>query len=364
MQVVVVGAGIIGLAVARALALRGWDTIVAEKSASIGAGISSRNSEVAHGGMYYPSGSLRARHCVLGRRALYAYCDSHGVPYRRVGKLIVAADDSETIKIAAIYEQGLANGVEAMSLLDAAGARRLEPNLHCAAAVLSRETGIVDTHALMLSLLGDIEAHGGVLALRTPIERLDRRKGRWIVRFGGAAPEAIAVDAVVNSAGLDAQALAEVADSYPASRIPPLRMAKGHYFSCAGPRAFSHLIYPAPVDGGLGVHLTLDLGGRVRFGPDVEWIDAIDYDVSVERADGFYAAIRRYWPGLPDHSLTPDYAGIRPKLTGPGQPAADFVIDGPQRHHIPGLVHLFGIESPGLTASLSLAEDVADQLES
>jgi L-2-hydroxyglutarate oxidase LhgO len=363
MQVMVVGAGVIGLAVARALSLRGHDVIVAEKCGGVGAGISSRNSEVVHGGMYYPTGSLRARHCVLGRRALYAYCDSHGVPYRRVGKLIVATDDSETAKIAAIFEQGLANGVEAMELLDAQSARRLEPNLSCSAAVLSSETGIVDTHALMLALLSDVQAHGGALALHTPIERLDRAAGQWIVRFGGAAPDAIAVDAVVNCAGLDAQGMARVVEAYPTSRIPPLIMAKGNYFSCAGPRAFSRLIYPAPVDGGLGVHLTLDLGGRIRFGPDVEWIEDIDYDVSALRADGFYAAIRRYWPGLPDGALAPDYSGIRPKLTGPGQAAADFVIDGPREHHIPGLVHLFGIESPGLTSSLSIAQVVADQLE-
>jgi L-2-hydroxyglutarate oxidase LhgO len=364
MQVIVVGAGIIGLAAARALCLRGHDAIVVEKSDGFGTGISSRNSEVVHGGMYYPSGSLRARHCVTGRRALYSYCDTHQVPYRRAGKLIVATSEAETAKIASIFEQGVANGVEGMVFLDADAARRMEPNLHCSAAVLSTQTGIIDTHALMLAFLGDIEGHGGSLAVNTPVEGLKRAGGQWVVRFGGAAPDAINVDAVVNCAGLDAQALARIMEPYPASRIPPLTLAKGNYFSCAGPRAFSRLIYPAPVDGGLGVHVTFDLGGRVRFGPDVEWVIERDYDVSPERAASFYAAIRRYWPGLPDGALTPNYAGIRPKLTGQGQPAADFVIEGPADHQIPGLVQLFGIESPGLTASLSIAEDVADRLES
>jgi L-2-hydroxyglutarate oxidase LhgO len=364
MQVIVVGAGIIGLAVARALSLRGHDAIVAERAEGIGTGISSRNSEVVHAGMYYPTGSLRALHCVKGRRALDTFCDTHRVPRRRVGKLIVATNDAEAAKITHIYEQGLANGVEGMRLLDGPTARRLEPNLRCSAAVLSTETGIIDTHALMLALLGDIEDNGGALAIHTPIERIRRTGGRWAVGFGGATPDTIIVDAVVNCAGLDAQALARVTEPYPISRIPPLILAKGNYFGCAGPAAFSRLIYPAPVDGGLGVHLTLDLGGRVRFGPDVEWVERVEYDVSPERSASFYAAIRRYWPGLPDGALTPDYAGVRPKLSGRGQPAIDFIIDGPGDHHIPGLVHLFGIESPGLTASLSIAEEVADRLES
>jgi L-2-hydroxyglutarate oxidase LhgO len=359
MHVLVVGAGVMGLAVARALSQRGHDVIVAEKSEAFGTGVSSRNSEVAHGGMYYPSGSLRAVHCVQGRRALYAFCESHGVPHRRCGKLIVATHESEIAKIEAIYRQGLANSVEGMSLLDGEAARRLEPNLHCCAAVLSTQTGIVDTHALMLALLGDIEDSGGALALQTPVEQVDRGAEGWRVRFGGAAPCSMNFDALVNCAGLDAQALARAIVPYPAERAPPLVLAKGNYFSCAGANVFSRLIYPAPVEGGLGVHVTFDLGGRLRFGPDVEWIDQINYDVSPNRAQAFYAAIRRYWPGLPDGALTPDYAGIRPKLTGPGQPAADFRIEGPADHGLPGLVHLFGIESPGLTASLSIADKVA-----
>jgi L-2-hydroxyglutarate oxidase LhgO len=363
MQTLVIGAGIVGLAVARALARRGCEVVVADRAEAIGTGVSSRNSEVIHAGMYYPAASLRARHCVAGRRALYPYCESRGVPHRRLGKLIVASDDAEARKLEAIFAQGIANGVEGLDLRDAAGLRALEPDLRGVAALLSAQTGIVDTHALMLSLLGEIEDLGGALALHTPVERLAREAGRWIVRFGGASPDAIAVDAVVNSAGLDAQGIARRAEPYPAARIPPLVYAKGNYFGCAGPRPFSRLVYPAPVEGGLGVHATLDLAGRVRFGPDVEWIDALDYRVAPERADSFYAAIRRYWPGLPDGALTPDYAGIRPKLTGPGQAAADFLIDGPADHGVPGLVHLFGIESPGLTASLSIAEDVADRLE-
>ncbi len=285
------------------------------------------------------------------------------MPFRRLGKLVVATDDAEATKIASIFAQGVVNDVEGMQMLEGEAALRLEPNLRCSAALLSTETGIVDSHAMMLALLGDIEDHGGALAIHTPIERLNRADGQWLVRFGGAAPDSIAFDAVVNCAGLGAQSVAGVTEPYPAARIPPLVLAKGNYFSCAGPRAFSRLIYPAPVDGGLGVHVTLDLGGQVRFGPDVEWIETLDFNVAPERAASFYAAIRRYWPGLPDGALAPDYAGVRPKLTGRGQAAADFVIDGPADHRIPGLINLFGFESPGLTASLSVAGEVADQLE-
>ena len=363
MQILVVGAGVVGLAIARALSLRGHEIVVAEKAEGLGTGISSRNSEVVHAGLYYPAESLKARHCVAGRRALYAFCESHKVPHRRCGKLVVATTEAEAARIASIHDQGLANGVEGLSLIDGDAARRLEPNLRCSAALLSRETGIVDTHALMLACLGDVENHGGALAVHTPVERLSRGPAGWTARFGGATPDSITVDAIVNCAGLDAQALAGRTQNYSPDRIPPLVLAKGNYFSCTGPKAFSRLIYPAPVDGGLGVHATLDLSGRLRFGPDVEWVARLDYDVSPLRAASFYDAIRRYWPGLPNDALAPDYAGIRPKLTGRGQPAADFVIDGPRDHGLPGLIHLFGIESPGITASLSIAEEVADQLE-
>ncbi|TGD96953.1 NAD(P)/FAD-dependent oxidoreductase [Methylobacterium nonmethylotrophicum] len=360
MMVLVVGAGVVGLAIGRELALRGHEVIVAEAEGGIGTGVSSRNSEVIHAGMYYPTGSLRARHCVEGRRRLYAFCESHGVPHAKIGKLIVAATEPEGAKIAAIHAQGLENGVEGLSLLDGTQARRLEPNLACNAALLSTETGIVDSHALMLALQGDIEGAGGALAFNTRIDRLTRAPEGWVARFGDG--EEITVDAVVNAASFGAQGLARVTEGYPEARVPRLVLAKGNYFGCTGRPAFTRLIYPAPVEGGLGIHLTLDLAGRMRFGPDVEWIDAPDYEVDPGRGALFYAAIRRYWPALPDGALVPDYAGIRPKLSGPGEGAADFLIDGPAEHGLPGLVHLFGIESPGLTSSLSLAEDVADRL--
>jgi L-2-hydroxyglutarate oxidase LhgO len=362
MDVLVIGAGVVGLAIARALALQGHSVIVAEKTGGIGNGVSSRNSEVIHGGMYYPTDSLRARHCVKGRRMLYAFCESHGVPHRKCGKLIVATNALEQAKIQGIYDQGTANGVEGLSFLAAEEARALEPNLFCTGAVLSGETGIIDSHALMHALQGDLEAAGGMIAFYAPVERIARNGTGWNVHVGGAEPTDIAVDAVVNAAGLGAQALARATEGYAQERVPPLVLAKGNYFGCLGRPAFSRLIYPAPVDGGLGTHVTLDLAGRMRFGPDVEWIEREDYEVDPRRAESFSASIRRYWPGLPDGALVPDYSGIRPKLTGPGEKAADFMIDGPAEHGLPGLVHLFGIESPGLTSSLSIAEDVAATL--
>jgi L-2-hydroxyglutarate oxidase LhgO len=362
MDVLVIGAGVVGLAIARAMALRGHGVIVAEATAGIGNGVSSRNSEVIHGGMYYPSGSLRARHCIAGRRMLYAFCASHGVPHARCGKLIVATNALEQSKIEGIYEQGIANGVEGLSFLTAEEATALEPNLSCTGALLSAETGIIDSHALMLALQGDLEAAGGMIAFRAPVERIARVEAGWNVHVGGLDPTDLTVDAVVNAAGLGAQEIARATELYPKERVPPLVLAKGNYFGCLGRPAFSRLIYPAPVDGGLGTHVTLDLAGRMRFGPDVEWIDREAYEVDPHRAESFYASIRRYWPGLPDGALVPDYAGIRPKLTGPGEKAADFMIDGPAEHGLAGLVHLFGIESPGLTSSLSIAEDVAERL--
>ena len=380
MTTLVIGAGVVGLAVGRALAQRGREVIVAEGADAIGTGVSSRNSEVIHAGMYYPTGSLRARHCVRGRRLLYAFCEAHGVPHRRCGKLIVATDASEEAKVRGIHAQGLANGVEGLTWLDGDEARRLEPNLACTGALLSEETGIIDSHALMLALQGAIEEAGGAIAFNTSVERLaPGPDGGWEAHFGGAEAGSIEVEAVVNAASFGAQRLALACQGYPPERVPPLVLAKGNYFGCAGKPAFRHLIYPAPVEGGLGTHLTLDLAGRMRFGPDVEWIEGEQgphragsmgfpitpktFEVDPGRAEHFYASIRRYWPGLPDGALVPDYAGIRPKLTGPGQPAADFVVDGPAEHGLPGLVHLFGIESPGLTSALSLAEEVADRLQ-
>jgi L-2-hydroxyglutarate oxidase LhgO len=293
---------------------------------------------------------------------LYAFCASHGVPHAKCGKLIVATSDLEQAKIEGIYEQGLSNGVEGLSFLTGDEARRLESNLACTGAVLSQETGIVDSHALMLALQGDLEDAGGVIAFNAPVMNIARIDSGWHVQVGGAEPTELVVDAVVNAAGLGAQALARATKGYPTERVPSLVLAKGNYFGCLGKPAFSRLIYPAPVDGGLGTHVTLDLAGRMRFGPDVEWIEREEYEVDPRRAESFYASIRRYWPGLPDGALVPDYSGIRPKLSGPGEKAADFIIDGPAEHGLPGLVHLFGIESPGLTSSLSIAEDVAERL--
>ncbi len=362
MQILIVGAGILGLAVGRAAALRGHDVIVAEKEAQIGTGISSRNSEVIHAGIYYPTGSLRARHCVRGRRMLYDYCASHGIPHKKYGKLIVATRDAEIAKMEALLGQALANGVEGMRIIEAAEAKAMEPALACVAALHSPQTGIIDSHRLMLALQGDIEDRGGAIALCTPITVIARAAGGWEVRYGGAEPGALIVDAVVNAAGLGAQALARVTEPYPPARVPKQVLAKGNYFQYAGRPVFSRLIYPAPVEGGLGTHVTLDLAGRMRFGPDVEWIETESYGVDQRRADSFYASIRTYFPALPDGALMPDYCGIRPKITGRGEPAADFLIDGPAEHGLPGLVQLFGIESPGLTSSLSIAEDVLERL--
>lgn len=362
MQVLVVGAGVIGLAVARAAALAGHDVIVAEAQDGIGSGVSSRNSEVIHAGMYYPSGSRRARHCVRGNRMLYEYCASHGVPHRKCGKFIVATNDAERTKLEGILKQGRANGVPGLEPIGGNSARALEPELVCVSALHSPETGIIDSHSYMLALQGDLEDRGGVIAFATPVERMERQGSGWRVHFGGAEPGTLDVDAVVNSAGLGAQKLARSMDGYPQERVPRLVLAKGNYFGYAGKPAFTRLIYPTPVDGGLGVHVTLDMAGRMRFGPDVEWIDREFYEVNASRAESFYERIRTYWPGLPDNSLVPDYSGIRPKLTGPGEAAADFMIEGPEHHGVPGLVQLFGIESPGLTSSLAIADEAVSYL--
>jgi len=363
MQVLVIGAGVIGLAVARAAALAGHDVIVAEQADAIGTGISSRNSEVIHAGMYYPTGSLRAQLCPRGNVMLYEFCETHGVSHRRCGKLIVATNAAEAARIEAIQAQGKINGVEGLEMIGGNAARDLEPDLSCIAALVSPATGIIDGHAYMLALQGDLEVHGGVIAFETPVERLSPALHGWRVHFGGRDPGHLDVDAVINCAGLSAQKVARAIEGYPQTRIPKQVLARGNYFAYAGRPAFTRLIYPTPVDGGLGVHVTLDLAGRMRFGPDVEWIEHESYDVDPARAASFYARIRTYWPGLPDGALVPDYAGIRPKLTGPGEPAADFMIEGPAEHGMAGLVNLFGIESPGLTASLPLAETVMAYLE-
>jgi L-2-hydroxyglutarate oxidase LhgO len=364
MQILVIGAGVVGLAVARSAARKGHDVVIAEAANAIGTGVSSRNSEVIHAGLYYPSGSLRARHCLQGRRMLYEFCRSHGVPHRKCGKLVVAGSDAELERVDAIAAQGRANGVEGLEVIDGNAARALEPQLQCCGALHSPETGILDAHACMLALRGELEDAGGAIAFDTPVLGATRREGQWSVRIGKAEGGEFAFDALVNCAGLGAQSLARGIEGYPAARIPRQVLAKGNYFTFTGKPAFTRLIYPTPMPGGLGVHVTLDLAGRMRFGPDVEWIEQENYEVNPERAGIFYERIRTYWPNLPENSLAPDYAGIRPKLTGPGEPAADFVIDGPAQHGLPGLVHMFGIESPGLTSSLSLAEEVSGYLDS
>lgn len=359
---VVVGAGVVGLAVARALALAGRDVLVLEAASAIGTGTSSRNSEVIHAGIYYPPGSLKARLCVQGRAMLYDYCAQRGVGHRRCGKLIVATSAQQVAQLQGIQEQAQRNGVADLVLLNAPAVRALEPALQCEAALLSPSTGIVDSHALMLALQGDLEMAGGVVALHSPVAHMQK---------GQSAIELIAVDGtrlraqvVVNAAGLGAIALAQRTAGLDARHVPSAFYAKGNYFTLAGRTPFSHLIYPLPEPGGLGVHLTLDLGGQARFGPDVQWVDSPD-DVTVNpaRAEAFYTEVRQYWPQLPDGALQPGYAGIRPKISGPGDPAADFMIQGPQTHGAPGLVNLFGIESPGLTASLAIGAKVAGLLK-
>jgi len=293
---------------------------------------------------------------------LYEFCASHGVGHRKCGKLVVATDQAELAKVETIKQQGEKNGVEGLEMIGGNAARALEAELACTGALLSPESGIVDSHAYMRALWGELEDRGGMIAFETPVERISFKAPHWQVRFGGRDAGTIDFDAVVNAAGLGAQALARRIDNYPAEKVPRLVLAKGNYFSFAGRPVFSRLVYPTPVDGGLGVHVTLDLAGRMRFGPDVEWISEENYTVDPRRADAFYARIRSYWPRLPEKSLVPDYCGIRPKLTGPGEPAADFMIAGPRDHGMPRLINLFGIESPGLTASLSIAEDVVKEL--
>lgn len=364
----VIGAGAVGLACAAALARAGHETIVLEAENAIGTGISARNSEVIHAGIYYPTGSLKHRLCVAGRRRLYHWCDARGVPYRRTGKLIVATAEGQLPALQGLHEKGTRNGVEALRQLTGAAAMALEPNLQCLQAIHSAETGILDGHAYMLSLQGALEDHGGAVALKAPAQRIEPQPdGGFRVSVGGAEPTQINARLLVNSAGLHAVRLARMIDGYDPDLIPPLTLAKGSYFSCHAPKAFNSLIYPIPDEGGLGVHVTLDLAGRMRLGPDVEWLghddpERVDYAVNPARAAGFYAAARRYWPALPDGALVPDYSGCRPKLSGRGEPAADFRIDGPERHGFSGLIQLYGIESPGLTSSLAIADEVLARL--
>lgn len=355
---VVIGAGVVGLAIARQLARSGRETLVLETESAFGTMTSSRNSEVIHAGIYYPKGSLKARYCVRGRELLYAYCAANGVEHRRCGKLIVASEDGQEARLESIAASAAANGVDDLRLLDRADTLALEPALRCTASLLSPSTGIIDSHGYMLSLLGQAEDAGAMLAVLSPVTRLVPEADGIAIVVGDDPQPMLKARCVVNSAGCDAPRVAGRVEGLPAACVPKAYYAKGSYFTLGGRAPFSRLIYPMPEPGGLGVHLTFDLGGQARFGPDVEWIESPDYPVDPHRAERFYARIRAYWPGLADGALEPGYAGVRPKISGPGEPAADFRIDGPDTHRVPGLINLFGIESPGLTASLAIAEAV------
>jgi len=342
--------------------MSGIETIVVEETDMIGTGTSSRNSEVIHAGIYYPKGSLKARTCVAGKALLYAYADEKGVPYRRCGKLIVATSAAQNQTLEQIKAKAAANGVDDLTWLSPEDVRAREPEVDCTGALLSPSTGIIDSHSLMLAYQGDAEDHGAFLAFNAPLQRGRLDKGGFVLEIGGEEPMTLQSGLLVNAAGLFAPAVAGKIEGLDPAFVPKAHFAKGNYYTLVGARPFKHLVYPVPEEGGLGVHVTIDLGGQVKFGPDVEWIDQLNYDVDPRRADGFYEAIRRYYPGLEDGAIEPGYAGIRPKLSGKGEPAADFVIQGPGDHGVAGLVNLLGIESPGLTASMAIAEQVLEQV--
>lgn len=358
----VIGAGVVGLAVARELALAGLETVVLERAVHVGTGASSRNSEVIHAGIYYPPASLKAETCVAGKKLLYTYCESRGIAHRRCGKLIVATATAQEAALNAIITRAARSGVDDLERLTEAQVQAVEPAVRCVAGVLSPSTGIIDSHSLMLSLQGDFEAAGGMIGFRSPVVGGRCSERRLCLEVGEGAATELHARYVVNSAGLHAPAVAAGLQGFPKARVPATYFAKGSYFTLSGRAPFSHLVYPVPEPGGLGVHLTLDLAGQGRFGPDVEWIDAIDYDVDPARAERFYSEIRRYWPGLADGALVPAYAGIRAKLHGPEEQPADFLLQGENVHGVPRLVNLFGIESPGLTASLAVARKVRQLL--
>lgn len=360
---VIIGAGVIGLACARALAHTGYEVFILEQHDAIGTETSARNSEVIHAGIYYPPGSLKATLCVRGKKLLYQFCKDYGVEHRHCGKLIVATSAEQEHQLELIKTKAHNNGVIDLVVLSRAQALELEPEVKCSAALFSPSTGIIDSHGFMLALQGDAERHGAVLALRTPVKQIIKEHDRFTVVTGGEAPTSIKARIVINAAGLHAATVAARITSLPPQHVPTVRYAKGNYFSLAGKAPFSRLVYPLPEPGGLGVHYTVDLGGQGRFGPDVQWVDDINYDVDATRSEKFYAHIRRYWPGLSDGALQPDYAGIRPKLVSAGEPDADFFIQGPAVHGIPGLINLFGIESPGLTSSLAIAEQILRTLD-
>jgi L-2-hydroxyglutarate oxidase LhgO len=360
----IIGAGAVGLACGYALAKRGLSVVVLERENRIGSGVSSRNSEVIHAGFYYPTGSFKARLCVEGRRALYPFLQSHGVAHQKCGKLLVATEDSEIATLGKIAKQSETNGVEGMRWLTGDEARALEPQLRTVAALEFAESGVLDAHGYMDALEGEVEALGGAIVLNSPFLGAGACADGFDVRVGGASPTTVSAQRLIVAAGLSAQACAATVEPYPATRIPKLHLGKGNYFALTGVKApFQRLIYPPPIPGALGTHYRRDLGGAARFGPDLEWVETEDYHVDPARAESFYAAVRRFWPGLPDGALQPDYAGIRPKIHGPGEPQPDFMIDGPEAHGQAGLACLFGIESPGLTSSLAVGEEVARLLD-
>jgi L-2-hydroxyglutarate oxidase LhgO len=358
-DVAIVGAGAVGLAIGRELALGGRTVVVLEKEHLIGQGTSSRNSEVIHAGLYYPTGSLKARLCVRGLRLLYPFLEGRGVAHERCGKIVVATNEAEIARVEAVAKQGELNGAPGLQLISQAQVKALEPEAHALMGLLSPDTGIFDTHGYMLALRGEIEARDGVVALDSPFVGAEPLTGGGFkVRAGGADPTQFVVREMVVAGGLGAQDAAAKIEGYPADQIPKLHYGKGCYFALNGKAPFQHLVYPPPPPGALGIHYKRDMGGRAHFGPDLEYVDVETYDVDPRRAAGFYEYVRHFWPALPDGALSPDYAGIRPKLHGPGEPQPDFRIDGPERHGMEGLVALFGIESPGLTSSLAIGEHV------
>ncbi len=360
---IVVGAGVVGLAIARAIARSGRSLLILDGEETFGTWTSSRNSEVIHAGIYYPTGSLKGQLCVAGRDRLYDYCSARGIPHRRCGKLIFAATSDQLGKLDEIEHLAKTNGVDNLERLGADQVREHEPVLNCAGALYSPSTGIIDVHAYMLALLGEAEAYGATFVANNRVERVTRGDDGWRLYLPDEAAPVVSTNMLINSAGLGAQRLASAVEGLDPKHIPPLFLARGVYFSYSGKTPFSHLIYPVPEPGGLGTHLTFDLGGQARLGPDVEWIDSVDYTVDEARKTAFVAAGRKIWPDLDPQKLSPGYAGVRPKLSGPGEPAADFMISGPADHGCPGLVNLFGIESPGLTASLAIADFVMSKLD-
>jgi L-2-hydroxyglutarate oxidase LhgO len=356
-ECVVIGAGVVGLAVARVLALSGRDVLVVDKERYIGAHTSSRNSEIVHAGLYYPPNSLKARFCVAGRKRLYEYCAARGVATKRIGKLVVATDESEVPLLAKVMARARQNGVDDLEPLDAVVARAMEPELFCIAAFHSPSTGLIDSHALMMSLQGEAEANGATVALRAEVTSGQvHDAGGFTLEIASDEPMTLDCTVLINAAGLYAPSVARRIKGVPPASVPRDYYCRGVYFTLPGKAPFRRPVYPVPEHAGLGIHYTPDLAGQGRFGPDTEWIDGIDYTVDPQRGARFYAAIRKYWPKLPDGALQPGYAGIRPKINGPDEPAADFRIDGPERHGIPGLVNLFGIESPGMTSALAIAD--------